>query len=142
VMRFQACLIGNRRALASSASKREPVRRILELIEARLRGQEYYSVTANLRGNSEEEVAAALLRSPATHGRRGPTVARVLTGDEDGDGGWFAATVIVESSNLQAAVDHLRAAGGSGISVLPLRFLYDERSHRHEALLAELGVAE
>jgi ATP phosphoribosyltransferase len=142
VMRFQACLIGNRRALAASAAKREPTRRILELIEARLRGQAYYSITGNLRGASEEDVAAALLRSPATRGRRGPTVARVFTADPlDPDGGaWFAATVIVESGDLQPAVDHLRAVGGSGISVVPLRFLYDERSHRYETLLAELGV--
>ncbi len=144
VLRFQACLIGNRRALATSAARREPTRRILELIEARLRGQAYYSITANLRGTSEQEVAAALIRSPATRGWRGPTVARVFTAEADAGNGaeaWFAATVIAEAGDLQAAVDHLRDVGGSGISVVPLRFLYDERSHRHEALLAELGVS-
>ena len=53
---------------------------------------------------------------------------------------WFAATVIAESGELQAAVDHLRAVGGSGISVLPVRYLFDERSERYEAMLTELGV--
>ena len=139
VLRFEACLIGNRRALAESASKRERVRRILELIEARLRAQTVYSITANLRAKSEEEVAAALMESPATRGRRGPTVARVYS-NEPSDSVWFAATIIAESGMLQEAIDHLRAVGGSGISVVPLRYLFDERSNRYEAMLAELGV--
>jgi ATP phosphoribosyltransferase len=139
VMHFEACLIGNRRALVESAAKRERVRRILELIEARLRAQTFYSITANLRAASEEEVAAALVQSPATRGRRGPTVARVYS-NEPTDSGWFAATVIVEADKLQEAIDHVRAVGGSGISVLPLRYLFDERSSRYEAMLTELGV--
>jgi len=147
VMRFQACLIGNRRALGDSAGKRELVRRILELVEARLRAQAYYSITANLRGASEDEVALGLMRSPATRGRRGPTVARVYANAspstdllaEDSAGSWYAATVIVGAGELQEAVDHLRAVGGSGISVVPLRYLFDERSQRYEAMLAELG---
>ncbi|HET7767130.1 MAG TPA: hypothetical protein VFN74_00045 [Chloroflexota bacterium] len=139
VMHFEACLIGNRRALAESAAKRERVRRILELVEARLRAQRFYSITANLRARSEDEVAGALVQSPATRGRRGPTVARVYS-NEPSDSGWFAATVIVEAGALQAAIDHLRTVGGSGISVLPVRYLFDERSERYEAMLAELGA--
>jgi ATP phosphoribosyltransferase len=144
VTRFQACLIGNRRALTAGGEKRELVRRILELVEARLRAQSYFSITANLRGPSEDEVALSLMRSPATRGRRGPTVARVYSneaqeGPDDG-GGWYAATVIVGAGELQEAIDHLRAVGGTGISVLPLRYLFDERSQRYEAMLAELGV--
>ena len=141
VMRFEACLIGNRRALAESAAKRERVRRIVELIEARLRAQVYYSITANLKAMSEDEVAAALVRSPATRGRRGPTVARVYSNEPAVSGeSWFAATVIAEAAELQAAVDHLRSVGGSGISVVPVRYLFDERSERYEAMLTELGV--
>jgi ATP phosphoribosyltransferase len=140
ILRTQACLIGNRRALAASREKREVTRRILELVEASLRAQGYYSVTANLRGASEREVARALLASPATRGMRGPTVARVYTADEDeGAGAWFAATVIVRADALQAAVDHLRAAGGSGMSVVAVRYLFDDHCHQYEALLAELG---
>ncbi|HEX2184170.1 MAG TPA: ATP phosphoribosyltransferase, partial [Chloroflexota bacterium] len=138
ILHSEACIVGNRRALAGSRTKRELTRRILELIEARLRAQDYYSVTANLRGESEAEVARALLASPVTHGRRGPTVARVYT--EDGDERWFAATIIVDTGSLQPAIDHLRAVGGSGISVVPVRYLFDERSHVYEAVLAELGV--
>ena len=144
ILRSQACLIGNGRALAASAEKRDLTRRIMELIEARLRAQGAYSVTANLHGSSEAEVAKALLRSPATRGRRGPTVARVYTadtGDSTGSGGWFAATIIVEAPVLQAAVDHLRAVGGSGISVVPVRYLFDERCHGYDATLAALRLS-
>jgi ATP phosphoribosyltransferase len=143
ILRSQACLIGNRRALATSAEKREITRRVLELIEARLRAAEYYSVTANLHGATERDVARALLASRATRGKRGPTVARVYAPDALGPevtGGWFAATIIVEAGALQDAVDHIRSVGGSGISVLPLRYLFDERSHRFEAALNELGI--
>jgi ATP phosphoribosyltransferase len=139
VIEFQACLIGNRRALAASAEKRELTRRILELVEARLRAQTFYSITANLAAVSEEEVAEALLRSPATRGRRGPTVARVYSNAAAG-GTWFAATIIAAAGELQAAVDHLRSVGGSGITVAPLKYLFDERSQRYEAMLDALGA--
>ena len=85
ILRSQACLVANRRALADSPRKRETTRQIVELIEARLRARDYYSVTANLRGASELEVARALLDAPATRGMRGPTVARVYTA-QDTDG--------------------------------------------------------
>jgi ATP phosphoribosyltransferase len=141
VLQFQACLIGNRRALASSAEKRELTRRILELVEARLRAQTFFSITANLRAATEDDVARALVSSPATRGRRGPTIARVYSNEpaENGEA-WFAATIIAAAGELQDAVDHLRSVGGSGISVLPLRYLFDERSHRFEAMLDALGA--
>jgi ATP phosphoribosyltransferase len=135
--------VGNRRALAASAEKRELTRRIVELIEARLRAQGYYSVTANMRGTSEREVADALLESAPTRGMRGPTVARVYTAEEHGSGWaethWFAATIIVGADALQSAIDHVRQAGGSGMSVVPVRYLFDERSQHFARVLAELG---
>jgi ATP phosphoribosyltransferase len=141
ILHTQACLIGNRRALLASRGKREIARQVIELIEARLRAQSYYSVTANLRGASEEDVARALLNTPATRGNRGPTVARVYTAAPEPDGShWFAATIIVEAGALQVAVDHLREVGGSGMSVVPVRYLFDQRSRHFETMLAELGV--
>jgi ATP phosphoribosyltransferase len=155
ILSSQACLVGNRRALVASAQKREVTRQMVELMEARLRAQDYFSVTANLRGASEAEVARALLAAPATRGMRGPTVARVYTAGEAaepgsapgraGDGGaegtpWFAATIIVGASALLPAIDHLREVGGSGMSVVPVRYLFDERSHAFEAALQALGL--
>lgn len=141
VMRTQACLIGNRRALATRPEKLEVARRILELIEARGQAQPYFSITANMRGAAEHEVAQRLLASPATRGRTGPTVARVFSAEPDADGShWYAATVIVRSQDLQDAVDHIRTVGGSGISVVQVRYLFDERSRRFDALVDELAV--
>jgi ATP phosphoribosyltransferase len=140
VMHSECTLVGNRRALTRSVEKRELTRRIVELIEARLRAQGYYSVTANMRGKSERDVADALLGSPATHGMRGPTVARVFTAEPEPDGSsYFAATIIVGANALQPAVDHLRAAGGEGMSVVPVRYLFDDRSQHFSRVLAELG---
>ncbi len=152
-------MIGNRRSLANSAPKREVTRRIVELIEVRQRAQDYYSVTANLRGTSEQGWPA-LLASAATRGMRGPTVSRVYTADEvaaaGGDAGdrgageaqgegrpvahWFAATIIVVADALQPAIDHLREVGGSGMSVVLVRYLFDRRSRAFEGALGALGV--
>lgn len=144
ILRSQSCLVGNRRALAASPEKREVVRRILELIEAHLRARTFYSVTANLQGHSEQQVAEALLASPATHGKRGPTVSRVYTADFEQSNGtgtaWFAATIIVDTPALQPAIDHLRRVGGSGITVMPVKYLFDEHCQRYEAMLAALGL--
>lgn len=151
ILRNEACLVGNRRILTASAPKRELTRRILELIDARRRGQNFYTVTANMRATAEEEVARALLASPATRGLRGPTVARVYTPDDvnrvpgtpagEVVQKWFAATIIVEAGKLQDAVDSLRAAGGSGVSVVPLRYSFDATCRAYEAMLRELGIA-
>jgi ATP phosphoribosyltransferase len=141
ILSSQACLVGNRRALVDSAEKREVLRKIMELMEARLRAQDYFSVTANLRGASEAEVAHALLATPATRGMRGPTVARVYTADDAEGAHWFAATIIVGASALQPAIDHLREVGGSGMSVVPVRYLFDGRSRAFGAALTALGIA-
>lgn len=147
IMQSQACLIGNRRNLRASRAKRDVARSIIELIEARLRAQGYFSVTANLRGQSERDVARGLLDTAATRGMSGPTVARVYTAadlDEASppESAWFAATIIVGANALQEAVDHMRAVGGSGISVVPVRYLFAERSHQYAAALNILGVAD
>lgn len=139
ILHTQACLIGNRHTLSASERKRDLLRRILELIEARLRAQGFYSVTANLEARSEEEVAARLLVSPSTRGLRGPTVARVYTAD-GAAGQWFAATILVRAETLSAAVDALRNAGGSSISVTAVRYVFGEQSRHYTELLHALRV--
>jgi ATP phosphoribosyltransferase len=68
VLRSQACLIGNRRTLGASATKREAVRHLLELSEARLRVQGYHVLTANIQGTSPEAVAEHVLAHGETSG--------------------------------------------------------------------------
>lgn len=139
ILRSQACLIGNRRMLGEDPSKLELTGRMLELIEARQRATKYYSITANIRGKSPEAVAQHVIGHQDAAGIQGPTISRVysrLGGDHD----WYAATVVVERNKLLTAVGHLRKIGGSGITVLPASYVFEEESAAYRGLLEELKV--
>ena len=143
VIRSQACLIGNRRTLAASAVKREAVRQLLELCEARLRVQGYHVLTANILGNSPEGVAQHLLAHGETAGMQGPTITRVFPKEPNPPGlDWYAVTIVVESAHLLRAVDHLRQSGASGITVVRPDYVFGSQSEAYARLLADLGIAE
>ena len=125
ILRSQACLIGNRRALAASAAKRQTLRSLLELIEARLRARQFRSITANIRGDTPEEVARLVVAQMETAGAQGPTIARVYPKQAPLAETWFAVTVLVHKDLLQKAIDHLRRTGASGISVLTPEYLFE-----------------
>lgn len=137
MLKSQACLIGNRRLLREDGRKLAVAKTLLELMEARLRAQKYYSVTANIKGASAEEIAHKLTGERATAGLRGPTIAPVHP-KGGGEEGWYAATVVVPAAELLAAVDHLRRVGAASITVLPVEYLFEARSASYEALLAAL----
>jgi ATP phosphoribosyltransferase len=143
VLESQACLIGNRRTLAASAAKREPLRQLLELCEARLRVQHYRVITANIRGESGESVAKHVLAQVETAGMQGPTISRVFpktpTSDREG---WYAVTLVVESRLLLKAVDHLRKSGASGITVERPDYVFEEHSTAYLKLLHDLQLRE
>ncbi|MGN6675865.1 MAG: ATP phosphoribosyltransferase [Thermomicrobiales bacterium] len=145
VLQSQACLIGNRRALAASARKRESVRQMLEHCEARLRTQGFYVLNANIQGESEAAVARHVIAQGETAGAQGPTIARVFPKDARQDNvglAWFAVNLIVEAPLLLRAVDHLRRAGANGITVVRPDYVFDGRSAAYEQLLRELGLVE
>ena len=134
----QACLIGNRAALRDHADKLEIARQVLELIEAQMRSRDYFSLTGNIRGDSPEAVARRVTSHTEVAGLRGPTISKVypkLGGEE----GWFAATVVVQSKLLVQAVDALRRAGASDVSVLPLRYMFQNKCWSFEALRRQLS---
>lgn len=142
VLESQACLIGNRRRLAASAAKRETLRQVLELCEARLRVQSYQIVTANIQGVSEEAVARHILAQGETAGIQGPTVARVFPkGAVSGPANWYAVTLVVEAPMLLRAVDHLRKSGASGITVVRPDYVFDAHSTAYLKLMHELQEA-
>ena len=72
------CLIGNQQALAASEEKRQMLRGIMELIEARLRAATC-RITANIRGDTEAEVARHVVAQMETAGAQGPTISRLHT---------------------------------------------------------------
>ncbi len=142
VLESQACLIGNRRTLAAGAAKREPLRQLLELCEARLRAHDYRTITANVRGPSEEAVARHVMAQVETAGMQGPTVSRVFSKHPNGAAeGWYAVTLAVESRLLLRAIDHLRRSGASSITVVRPDYVFEAQSSAYTTLLSELGIA-
>ena len=134
VLESRAVLIGNLRSLSENQSKQETLRTILELIEGRLNANHVYSITANVRGETEETVVSAVLRRPEIAGLQGPTLARVYSKDGQPTG-WYAVTVVVQRSNLLRAVEDLREIGASGITASPAAYVFHGSSPSYDAFL-------
>jgi ATP phosphoribosyltransferase len=139
ILESSACLIGNRRALRRDRPKLGLTRLILEAFEARRRADRHYSVTANIRGETPEAVAGLILARPEYAGIQGPTLARVYSKEPDG-GTWYAITIVVERKHLLGAVDHLRACGGTSVTVYAAHYVFAEVSRSYQSLLRTLGV--
>jgi ATP phosphoribosyltransferase len=141
VLESQACLIGNRRGLADP-ERLEATHSLLELMEAYLRSRQQVSITANIRGDSDEAVARLVLANGGVAGLRGPTVARVFPKDATQDD-WFAVTVVVGEDVLLPAVASLRHAGASEVTATQVRYVFEHRSWTFEALKRQLhGAAD
>ena len=125
IMTSEACLIGNRALLGQDKEKLDVAKALVERIDAHLQAQEFYSVTANMRGEAPEEVAAHVLGQSDISGLRGPTISRVYTRDNDG---WYAVTVIVEREKLLEAVERFRQAGGSSVTVSQPNYVFHSDS--------------
>lgn len=138
ILRAQACLIASRRTLRQHPEKLAPTRAIVELIEARLRTKHYRLITANVQGDSPEEVARHVTSQVETAGETGPTIAQIYP-KAGGDGErWFGVTIIVRAELVLPAVDHLRRAGSKGISVSSPDYMFDACSPAYERLLSAL----
>jgi ATP phosphoribosyltransferase len=138
ILRSQACLIGNRATLSASSSRLASTRIILELIEARMRASDFVRVTANIRGSSEEDVANLIWRRPELAGLAGPTVSRVYGQTAER---WYAVALVIRSDLTISAVEHLRAVGGSGVTVLPASYVFEDHSRCYLELLEALDQA-
>lgn len=141
VLESQACLIGNRRELQANAEHLDATRGLLELMEAYLRSRQQVSITANIPGESAEEVARQVLASGGAAGLRGPTIAPVFPKDASVEGRWFAVTVVVGEDILLPTVEALRRAGASEVSATQVRYVFEHRSWTYEALRRQLSVS-
>ncbi|HUG14026.1 MAG TPA: ATP phosphoribosyltransferase [Thermomicrobiales bacterium] len=135
VLRAQACLIANVRAVLASSERLEQARTFIELCEARIRSRGYRAITANVAGDSHETVAARIVSNIELAGEAGPTVSQVFP-KYAGSARWFSVSVIVPSDRMLAAVDHLRAAGSSGITVSTPDYMFDSTSSAFAELCA------
>ncbi len=135
----QAVFIGNRAALTGRPEVLATAREMLERFEAHLRAVEHYTIIANMRGESPEEVAHKLFAQPSLGGLQGPTISRVYLRDVT-DTNWYAITIVVRKEGLHGAIDQLRAIGGSGVLVMPVTYIFEEEPPRWRKLLQNLGL--
>ena len=125
ILSSQSCLIGNTTTLMQSKSALRLAREFVEMLEAHMRAEPYYRLTANVRGSSPQEVSATVLTRPDVSGLRGPTIAPVYNIEEQD---WYAVSLLVRKDRLMEAVDHLRDCGGIEISASQLSYLFKGES--------------
>ena len=139
ILTSQACLIANADILAASAESRELARSIIEPMEAHLRAEPFYRLTANVRGASADAVSGTILAQPALAGLRGPTIARVYNVQEED---WFSVSLLVKKELLLEAVDHLRSCGAVDIAASGVDYLFDGYSTSYRRLFDKSACTE
>lgn len=139
ILHSQAVFIGNRTALAEQSDVLGVAREILERIEAQLRASEHYTIIANMRGNSPEEVAQNVFSQPDLGGLQGPTISPIYL-RQPGETGWYDINIVVRKDRLHRAIQQLRAIGGSGVLVLPVTYIFEEEPVRWRQLLNALEI--
>lgn len=125
ILTSQACLIANPSALASCPDDLELARSFTEMLEAHLRADPYYRITANVQGRTAEDVSAMILARPEIAGIQGPTVARVFSVEEED---WYAVSLLIRKNRLLDVVSHLRECGGVDIAAAQLSYLFKGES--------------
>lgn len=140
VVESRACLLGNSRTLRASQAKRDLTRRVLELVDAHLEGRQAYTLTANIQGKSEAEVARRVLANSEVAGVEGPTVSRVYSKSAETGAAWYAIGVTVNAGALQRAVDHFRSIGASSVIARRAAYVFHASSESYRRLLEKLRL--
>lgn len=138
LLKSQACLIGNKKLLQEDENKLETTKIILELIEAHLKAKKYISITANVQGKSADDIGNYLMSNSELRGLtglRGPTIAKVYS---DNGVDWYAVTIVVEQKMLLPAINHLRKAGGTDMTVLSPDYVFGSESGNYQQFLEKL----
>ncbi|KAI3448342.1 hypothetical protein Pfo_005007 [Paulownia fortunei] len=141
ILESQAVLVASRKSLIQRKGVLDITHEMLERLEAHLRAVGQFTVTANMRGSSAEEVAERVLNQPSLSGLQGPTVSPVFckrNGRVAAD--YFAIVICVPKQALYKSVQQLRMIGGSGVLVSPLTYIFDEETPRWHQLLSNLGL--
>ncbi len=131
ILTSQSCLIANPSALARTKEHSRLARYLMEMMEAHLQAGPYFRLTANVPGDSPEQVSATVLARPQLAGLRGPTVARVYNVQEED---WYSISLLVKKDLLMEAVDHLRDCGGVDIAASQLSYLFKSESAAYSQL--------
>lgn len=139
ILSSQACLVANRAALQRRPRVLEMGRMLLEYVEAHLRANANVAIFANIRGQSNREVAESIFSQEVIGGLQGPTISPVITKERED---WFAVNIIVRRDRLTEAISELRSIGGSGVVVLPVMYIFEEEPEAYRQLIAELNAKE
>ncbi|KAA0034155.1 hypothetical protein IC582_023338 [Cucumis melo] len=141
VLESQAVLLASRKSLVQRKGALDTTHEILERLEAHLTAVGQFTVTANMRGSSAQEVAERVLSQPSLSGMQGPTISPVFC-KRDGKvvADYYAIVICVPKKSLYKSVQQLRAIGGSGVLISPLTYIFDEETPRWNQLLKELGL--
>jgi ATP phosphoribosyltransferase len=141
VLESQATLVASRRSLHKRKGVLEITHELLERLEAHLRASTELMVTANMRGNSAEDVAERVLSLTSICGLQGPTISPVYCRcDGKVAVEYYAMNAVVPQKLLYKAIQQLRSIGGSGVLVMKLTYIFDEETPRWRNLLTELGL--
>ncbi|KAM0919819.1 hypothetical protein ACQ4PT_007965 [Festuca glaucescens] len=141
ILESQAALVASRKSLNIREGALEISHEMLERLEAHLTASGKIMVTANMRGNSAEEVAERVLKQPSLCGLQGPTISPVycsLDGNVAVD--YYAINIVVPQKSLYKSIQQLRSIGGSGVLVSKLTYIFNEETPRWRQLLSELGM--
>lgn len=141
IVESQAVLVASRKSLTQREGVLDNTHEILERFEAHLSASGQFTVTANMRGSSAEEVAEQVLGQPLLSGLQGPTISPVYC-KRDGrvSADYYAIVICVPKKMLYKSVQQIRAIGGSGVLVSPLTYIFDEEPPRWRQLLLKLGL--
>ncbi|XP_042502826.1 ATP phosphoribosyltransferase 2, chloroplastic-like isoform X2 [Macadamia integrifolia] len=141
VLESQAVLIASKKSLIQRKGVLDITHEVLERLEAHLRAAGQFTVVANMRGTSEEEVAKRIVNQTSLTGLQGPTISPVFC-KRDGKvvADYYAVVICVPKKKLYKAVQQLRAIGGSGVLVSPLTYIFYEEPPRWRSLLTKLGL--
>ena len=134
ILRSQAALIANRAALQTRPEVLDVARTLLEFTEAHLRAQSHVMVTANMRGESPDAIAARMAQRPTLRGLQGPTVSPVIAQGST-QKGWYAVQIAALRDGLFDIIRDLRAIGGSGVVVTPITYVFEEEPERYKAMM-------
>ncbi|HCG91516.1 MAG TPA: ATP phosphoribosyltransferase [Dehalococcoidia bacterium] len=133
VLRSQSCLIGNPVSVNSNQHKITLTKHLIDLMQAYLRAEDFYRITANVKTESENELAGKILEKTELSGIEGPTISKLYTTGGEAQT-WFSISVLVSRTQLLDTVDHIRKCGGSTIAVSKIDYLFNSGFSDSETL--------
>ena len=119
----EACMIMNNCSIQNSNDKFESGKKILRFIHGYLNSKKYNTIIFNIESKDENSLFNQLKEYNYLSGVIGPTIAKVYSNDQKN---WYAATIIVENTNLDLAINHLEDISAEGITVIENKLVFNK----------------